>query len=171
MKPMQSVLTLTKRNLAALLMGMVALTGVANAEGHAHKGKTGNLKITAPTKVGGTILQPGDYRVREINSPDGAVVEFVLQTFDVFAPDGTSPYDEEVVARVKTTEQVLSERPKHTELRHASDAESAVALDIRGDAVEYQFEPSQKDGGTGAMASRSDHTSQNEANSGEHFSY
>jgi hypothetical protein len=162
MKSMQSVFTLAKRNLAVLLMGMVALAGVAHAEGHAHKGKRGNLKITTPTQVGGTMLQPGDYTAREIDSPDGAVVEFVRVSYDAAAPEGTWPYDEEVVARVPSTEQALSERPKHTRLQAASEAD-VIALQIRGDEVEYLLEQSPADGRAGAMASRPTTTSRSEA--------
>jgi len=166
---MQSVLTLTKRNLAALLLGMVALAGVASAAGHAHKSKTGHLKIATPTEVGGTILQPGDYSVREINSPDGAMVEFVQVNYDPAAPEGIWPYEEEVVARVKTTEQVLSERPKHTQLQLAPEAANAIALEIRGDAVEYLFEQSPVE--PGAMASRAESESHNKQYSVENPSY
>jgi hypothetical protein len=158
MKSMQSVFTSKKRNFAAMLVVMVALAGAANAEGHAHKGKKGSLKITAPTMAGDALLQPGDYTVRAVNSKDGPMVEFVLHTFDPTVVDsGLSPYGEEVVARVKSSEQALSAPPKQTQLQ--LEEANAVAVKIRGDAVEYLLE--QPEGRPGAMADRPDGASQN----------
>src|ERR1700692_364595 len=160
MKSMQYVLTSTKRNVAAMLMVMVALAGAAHAEGH-HKGKKGSLKITVPTQAGDALLQPGDYTVREVNSNDGPVVEFALQTFDPTVGDsGLSPYGEEVVARVKSSEQALSAPPKQTQLQ--LDAANAVAVQIRGDAVEFLLQQPSAEGGAGAMGGRPDGSSQGE---------
>lgn len=157
MKSMQSVFTFTKRNVAAMLMVMVALAGAAHAEGH-HKSKKGSLKITAPTQAGDVLLQPGDYTVREVNTNDGPVMEFALQTFDPTLGDGLSPYGEEVVARVKSSEQALSAPPKQTHLQ--LDAANVVAVEIRGEAVEYVLQQPSAEGRAGAMASRPDGTSQ-----------
>jgi len=141
---------------AALLVAMLAFVGFAHADSRAHKGKTGHLKITAPTAVGDTVLEPGDYNVREVRSPDGPIVEFVRVTLDLFAPEGSSPYDEEVVARVPSTEETLSARPKQTRLELEPQTTSASALMIRGDAVEYRFAPSQASSEAGAMAGPAD---------------
>ena len=138
--------------LAALFAAMLAFTAMAHAEGRAHKGKTGHLKITTPTAVGDTVLEPGDYNVREVRSSDGPMVEFVRVTVDLFAPDGSPSYDEEVVARVQSTEETLSAPPKQTRLELEPQTASASALMIRGEAVEYRFAPSQASGEAGAMA-------------------
>ena len=50
-------------------------------------------------------------------------------------------HEQEVVGRVKATEQALSLPPKHTQLQLASNPVNAVALEIRGDDVAYQFAP------------------------------
>jgi hypothetical protein len=152
---------ITKRNFAALFVAMVVLAGVANAEGHAHKAKKGRLKITMPTQAGDALLQPGDYTVREVNSKDGAVVEFVRVTFDTTVQEGVWPYEEEVVARVKSSEQALSAPPKHTQLLLAPEAANAIALEIRGDAVKYLLEQPPDAGKAGAMADRADSAAQN----------
>jgi hypothetical protein len=139
-----------RHSAAALFAVVLALAGFANADAmssaHSHKGKKGNLKITAPTEVGGTILQPGDYEVKEVNSPSGSVVEFV-HLFDNFtAPEGLPVHDQEVVARVKFTGQALSSLPNRTQLQLASNTANAIALEIRGDDVEYLFGPTQLTG-------------------------
>src|ERR1700693_2588638 len=103
--------------LAVVFASLLAFVGTAHADGHAHKGKKGNLKIKALTVVGGTILQPGDYEVRKVSSPDGTIVEFVRVVYVPASPE--APYEEQVVARVKSTEQALSAPPKHTRLQLA----------------------------------------------------
>ncbi len=133
---------------AALFTVVLALAGFANADGMysrpSHKAKKGNLTITAPTEVGEITLQPGDYQVTEIDSPDGAVVEFV-HLFDNFyvGDSGLPVYDQEVVGQVKVTETALSSLPKQTQLILASNSGEAAGLEIRGNAVRYQFDGSQ----------------------------
>jgi len=142
---------------AALFAVVLALATLANAaampSAHSHKGKKGSMKITAPTEVGGILFPPGDYRVREVDSLGGPAVEFVRQTFDLYAPEGTSSYGEEVVGQVKVTEQALSSAPKHTQLKSAPDSTDAIALEIRGSDVEYLFATPESTATPDAMAS------------------
>jgi hypothetical protein len=148
MNRIQSLYAIAKRGhkTAVLFAAVLALAAFANADAmssaHSHKGKKGSLKITAPTEVGGIVLQPGDYEVKEVESPNGPVVEFV-HLFDNFTvgDSGLPVHEQEVVGRVKATEQALSLPPKHTQLQLASNPVNAVALEIRGDDVAYQFAP------------------------------
>ena len=143
---------------AALFAVVLTLATVATAaampSAHSHKGKKGSMKITAPTEVGGIVLQPGDYQVQEINSPSGPVVEFV-HLFDNFTvmDSGLPVHDQEVVGEVKVTEQALSLPAKQTQLMLASwYSTDAIGLEIRGNAVGYVFAPSQMTVKPGAMA-------------------
>jgi len=140
MRRIQYLSTITKRGhiFAALFAVILALAGFANAA-NSHKGKEGSLKITAPTEVGGVILPPGDYEVRETNSPSGPVVEFVHMVRNEQASELMQAEEEEVVARVKYTEQALSSPPKHTQLQIAPNTTDAIALEIRGNAVNHLF--------------------------------
>lgn len=126
-------------HLAAVTLAMVmALAGFANAQttpSHSHK--KGMLKITAPTEVGGTVLQAGNYTVRETKSPDGPVVEFIRVVHNEQASELVQADEEELVARVKFTPQVLSAAPKHTQV--ASNTNDATSLEIRGNPIAYTF--------------------------------
>ena len=152
MKGIQHLCGQRRFNLTALCGLVLALAAFAHAEGHAHKRKEGNLKITAPIEVGGTLLQPGSYTVREVDSQEGLMVEFVQERWDPTVPEGESPYDEEVVARAKASEQALGAPTKHTQLDFGPEAERAVALQVKGDTVEYLFESSPEASAAGAMA-------------------
>lgn len=111
------------------------------------------MKISAPTEVGGIVLQPGDYQVQAVDSPSGPVVQFVHLWEDYTVMDsGRSLYNQEVVGQVKVTEQVLSSLPKHTQLQLAPNTTDAIALEIRGDAVSYEFAPSHSTVTPDAMA-------------------
>jgi hypothetical protein len=135
---------------AALFAVVLALAGFANADGMysspSHKAKKGHLTITAPTEVGGTILQPGAYEVKEGNSPSGPVLEFWHQFRNELASELVQADQEELVARVQFTEQALSSSPKHTQLILASNAGEATGLEIRGSGVGYEFATSQMAG-------------------------
>ena len=143
---------------AALGVLVIALAAFAHAEGHAHKHKDGKVKITAPTEIGGTVLQPGSYIVREVDSEDGVNVnvEFSAERYNPSTPEGVSPWDDEVVARLKASEQLLSEAPRHTQLEFGLGAQQAVALDVKGDRAKYWFEPSSEASAAGAMAGQAD---------------
>ena len=146
MNRFQSPFTIAKHGhiAAALFAVVLALAGFANAatmpSDHSHKGKKGNLKITASTEAGGILLQPGDYQVREVNSPSGPAVQFVHLFDNFYVMDSGLPvHDQEVVGQVKVTEQALSSTPKHTQLQLAPNTGEAIALEIRGDEIEYLF--------------------------------
>jgi membrane-associated protease RseP (regulator of RpoE activity) len=131
---------------AAMFAFVLALAGVANASptypAHAHKAKKGHLTITAPMEVGGAILKPGEYEVREAKSPNGPVIEFARQFRDELASELVQADQEEIVARVPFTEQALSSPPKQTQLMLASSSANASGLQIRGNAVDYEFDQS-----------------------------
>jgi hypothetical protein len=148
MKRIQYLSTITKQGhiFAALFAVVLALAGFANAA-NSHKGKQGSLKITDPTEVGGVMLQPGDYEVREVNSPGGPVVEFVHLFRNELASELVQADEEEVVARVKYTEQALSSPPKQTQLLVAPNTTNAVALEIRGNTVDHLFQGEKMDQG------------------------
>jgi hypothetical protein len=150
MNRIQYPLTIVKRaHVAAAMFAVVlAFAGVADAHAmsllHAHKAKKGYLKITAPTEVGGIILQPGEYEVKEAKSPSGPVIEFVHQFRNELASELVQADQEEVVARVQFTKQALSSPPKHTQLMLTSwYSADAIGLEISGNAVGYVFAPSQ----------------------------
>jgi hypothetical protein len=153
MNRIQSPLTITKHApiVAAMFAFVLVFAGLANADAmssaHPHKGKKGTMTITSPTEVGGLTLQPGDYQVREVNSPSGPVVEFVHLFDNIYVQDTGLPFhDQEVVGQVRVTEKALSSLPKHTQLILASDTAEAASLEIRGSAVGYEFPPSQMAG-------------------------
>jgi len=128
---------------AAVFAFVLVFVGFANADAmssaHIHKAKKGHLTVTTPTEVGGTILQPGEYEVKEADSPSGPVIEFVHQFRNELASELVQADQEEVAARVKFTGQVLSAPPKHTQLILASNPPDASGLQIRGNAVDYEF--------------------------------
>lgn len=150
MNRIQSPSTIAKAgySVAALFAVVLALAGFANADGmsHSHKAKKGHFTITAPTEVGGVTLQPGNYEVREVNSASGPVVEFVHQFRNELASELVQADEEEVVARVNFTAKALSSPPKQTQLISASDGPDVASLEIRGNAVRYEFAPSQMAG-------------------------
>ena len=83
------------------------------------------------------MLQPGDYEVKEVTSPRGPALEFVHLLYNPYAPEGVSPYEAEVVARVPFTAQALGSLPKRTRLVLASKASDATGLQIRGSDIAY----------------------------------
>jgi hypothetical protein len=128
---------------------ILALSGVAYANDataassqKSPKAKKGFLKISASTDVGGVTLEPGEYEVKQVNSPAGPVVRFTSVTvnpYAEYAEESIPPYWWEVVAKVKVTMQPLPSRAAHTELRFASDGRKAIALQIRGNSFDYLF--------------------------------
>jgi membrane-associated protease RseP (regulator of RpoE activity) len=131
---------------AAMFAFVLVFAGFANASpmypDHAHKAKKGHLTITAPMEIGGTILKPGEYEVREAKSPNGPVIEFARQFRDELGSELVQADQEEIVARVPFTGQALSSPPKQTQLMLASNSASASGLQIRGNAVDYEFDQS-----------------------------
>jgi hypothetical protein len=124
-----------------LALGTFASAGDMQS-GHSHKGKKGDLKITVQTEVGGIVLQPGDYQVREIDSASGPMMEFVRQFENFTVTDSGLPqYEQETAGQVKVSEQALSSLPKHTHLQLEQKTADAIALVIRGDNVAYSFAP------------------------------
>ncbi len=103
-----------------------------------HAGKTGNLKLGAAVKLGGTLLQPGDYEVRHVNTPKGHYVEFSQMVDNDIVLDGMSPYKEQVVARVNCIREPLNTVVARTELE-PDTAGTLARLEIRGEKVVHLF--------------------------------
>jgi hypothetical protein len=125
-----------------LLLGTVlALTTLSAAQtiGHAHKAKRTELNITTPTAIEGTTLSPGTYEVREVRSVDGPALEFVHKFRNELASELVQADEEEIVARVKFSEQILNPPPKDTQLVVNARTGGTDGLEIRGDSVEYVF--------------------------------
>lgn len=152
MNRIQTPFTIAKHGhgAAALFAVVLALAGFASADGlnssHSHKARKGHLTIAAPTEVGDTTLQPGEYEIREAKSPNGPVLEFWRQFRDELASELVQADQEELVARVQFTEQALNSPTKRTQLILASNAGEATGLEIRGSGVEYEFAASQSAG-------------------------
>jgi hypothetical protein len=129
---------------AAIFAVVLSFAGVANTHAmslfRAHKAKRGRLTIVTSTEVNGAILEPGEYEVRETNSPSGPVIEFVRPP--QFANDLVQPA--QVVVRLKFAEQPLSTKARETQLMLASwYSTDAIGVEIRGNAVGYVFKPAQ----------------------------
>jgi hypothetical protein len=126
--------------LAALICMTAGVTqaDTTSADRH-HAGKKGTVKIWSATVAGDVTLQPGDYEVRQVRSREGDSVEFTRVWRNDFSPEGVSPYEREVVARVKCTLQPVAETPKLTRLMSASNGSQAIGLEIRGSRFEYLF--------------------------------
>ncbi len=126
----------------AIVAIVFALGTLAYAQSdHGMAGKTGHLTLTQETRVGDSILPPGDYEVRHRRSPSGHFVEFTRVTEVPTALAQTvSPYDWEVVADVPCTMKPLSETVSRTALEVSKGA-AAMDLRIRGEKVMHVFEP------------------------------
>ena len=129
---------------------LLVLSGLAYADGAAvaavfqkpPKPKGGKLMISVAADVGGVTLEPGEYEVKQVNSPAGTAVRFTsvtLNPYAEYAEESLPPYWREVVAKVKVTMQPLGSKATRTELKLASDGATAVALQIRGNSFEYLF--------------------------------
>jgi hypothetical protein len=148
MNRIQSPLTIARHApvAAAMFAFVLVFAGFANASpmypSHAHKAKKGHLTITAPMEIGGTTLKPGKYEVREAKSPNGPVIEFARQFRNELASELVQADEEEIVARVPFTEQALSSAPKQTQLLLTSNSPNVSGLQIRGNAIDYEFDQS-----------------------------
>ena len=136
--------TITRAAIVAVMgAALFAFGGVAHASAanhSSHKNKTGNLKIAAPTEIGGVLLPPGKYEVKAVNSADGAAIEFARWIENPNAQEGLPPWEREVVATVKASPQMLETATRDTGLLLApADNSKAVGLTIRGDNVEYMI--------------------------------
>ena len=150
----------TNYYLAALATIMLAMAGLAYAQQqyyddsgvhyletaqvtstpviHEHAGKTGKLKIATPANLGGVTLKPGEYLVRHIDAGTGHFVEFSQMVESEVVPEGMSPYQEQVIARVNCTREPLDTEVARTELLPKIDGTTA-RLEIRGEKAEHLF--------------------------------
>jgi len=130
------------RHLARILRSCLWKWPVATASSKPPKAHGGTLEISTAADVGGVTLEPGKYEVKQVNSPAGPVIRFTsvtLNPFAEYAEESLPPYWWEVVAKGKVTMQPLASKAPRTELRLASDGRTAVALQIRGNGVDYVF--------------------------------
>lgn len=136
-----SILTRTAA-VATLTAVMLASAGLAHASAfspNGHKAKTGTLNITVPTQVGTVLLQPGSYEVKARNSGGSSVVEFARWNYNPYAQEGLPVWEREVIATVSALPQGLNSTATRTGLQPSADSARAIALEIRGDAVDYIF--------------------------------
>ncbi len=136
------------RNLAVLFTMTLALAGFANAVTPAagqHKVNIRHLEIKTPVEVGGALLPAGDYEVHEISTANGPELEFVHEYWNELASELVQANEEEVLARVKFTEQQLDSRAKHTQLVPVADNKDVIGLEIRGKNTKYLVEQSTPD--------------------------
>ncbi|MBZ5569112.1 MAG: hypothetical protein LAN64_14835 [Acidobacteriia bacterium] len=105
---------------------------------HQHAGKTGNVKLRAAIRLGGSVLQPGVYEVRHMDTSTGHYVEFSRIVENDSVPEGMSPYQEQVVARVNCTREPLNTVVARTELLPQS-ASTMAQLEIRGEKAVHLF--------------------------------
>lgn len=142
MTPIRSIVT-RAAIIGTVAAVMFALGGIAHAEAanaSSHKGKTGTLKVTAPTEVGGVLLQPGNYEVKPRKSPTGAVIEFALWSENPYAQEALPVWSREVIASIPAVPQMLSAAPSTTGLLlEPADSAKATGLQIRGDNQQYGF--------------------------------
>lgn len=123
---------------AAVLFAFGGIAHAQMANANSHKGKTGSLKITVPTEVGGVLLQPGDYQVKPRKG--GTVIEFARWNENPYAPESLPVWTRDVVVTVPAMPQMLTSKPDQTELLLASAGSAkATGLQIRGDNAEYGF--------------------------------
>jgi hypothetical protein len=133
---------LTRTAAVATLTAVMFTAGLAHASAispNGHKAKSGTLNITAPTQVGTVLLQPGSYEVKARISGGSSVVEFIRWNYNPYAQEGLPVWEREVVATVSALPQALSSAAIRTGLQPSSDSARAIALEIRGDAVDYVF--------------------------------
>jgi hypothetical protein len=66
-------------------------------------------------------------------------VEFVRETSNLYAGEGSWPYEEEIVAQAEFNSQPISSLAKHTQLLFAPNTSNPVGLEVRGSAMDYLF--------------------------------
>ena len=94
-----------------------------------HTIRAGMTRLTVPTMLGVAVLPAGKYRFRQLQAGEQQVVEFSHTVTNNYAPEGQSVYQQEVVARVNATPDVLALagiRPKASSSTTASLAGSAA---------------------------------------------
>ncbi|HEX8927102.1 MAG TPA: hypothetical protein VF786_14985 [Terriglobales bacterium] len=124
-----------------ILLTLIAFSAIANAEPtDSHKG---NLVIKAQTVVQGTTLPPGDYEVREVQTSQGPAVSFVRKFWNEAASEMVQAEEDQLLSQVPVVEQPLSSPARRTQFELSADHTGATALQIRGAAVDFVFEPTQ----------------------------
>ncbi len=103
-----------------------------------HAGQPGNLDITTATNLNGVTLKPGEYTVRHVDNGKEHFVEFSIMAENDFAPEGMTPYQPKVVARVNCTRKPLNAVSQRTELLPKT-AGTTARLEIRGEKVMHLF--------------------------------
>jgi len=134
------------RPFSALAGIVLAFAGFAHAGSigtehsqKAAKAKKGTLKIAAASNVGGLRLEPGEYKVKQVNSPAGPVVRFTRYTYNPYALEGSSVHEWETVGEAKVTIQVLASKAKHTKLLLTANGDKTIGMEISGNRADYLF--------------------------------
>ena len=105
---------------------------------HRHAGTSAKLEIADPTKLAGVTLKAGEYFVQHVDTGKEHFVEFSQVVENDYAPEGTSVYGREVVARVNCTLEPVNTVVARTELLPKT-AGTTARLEIRGEKVEHLF--------------------------------
>jgi len=104
---------------------------------HRHAGTTAKLEIADPSKLAEVTLKAGEYFVQHVDTGKEHFVEFSQVVENDYAPEGTSVYERQVVARANCTLEPLNSIVARTELL-PKDGMTA-RLEIRGEKAEHLF--------------------------------
>jgi ABC-type glucose/galactose transport system permease subunit len=137
-----------KHSIVGRIQFLTALTGTVLAfAALAHAGSVGttqtkktrttSLNISAATKLGGITLQPGEYKVQQLNSATGPIVRFTRYTYDLYAPEGMSSHQWDTVGEVNVTLQALASKAAGTKLLLAPNGDRVIGVEIRGNNFDY----------------------------------
>ncbi len=125
----------------AIVAIFLALGTVAYAQSNPlMASKTGHLTLSQETRVGDSILPPGEYEVRHRPSASGHFVEFDRWTHPANYQEGIPWNELEVAAQVPCTMKPLNETVARTALEGSKGA-AATDLRIRGEKVMHVFQP------------------------------
>lgn len=105
---------------------------------HRHAGATGKLEIANPTKLADASLKAGEYFVQHVDTGKEHFVEFSQVVENDYAPEGTSVYERQVVARVNCTLEPVNAVVARTELLPKT-AGTTARLEIRGEQAVHLF--------------------------------
>jgi hypothetical protein len=73
-----------------------------------HTIRAGKLQLPAAIMLGDVVLPAGKYSFRQIQAGEQQFIEFSHTVTNNYAPEGQSVYQQEVVARVNATPEVLA---------------------------------------------------------------
>lgn len=127
---------------AVVISMALALGGSAFAQTNNLKvGKTGQFTLKQEAKVGGTLLAPGNYEVRQRSTSTGHYMEFTLVTEQANASE-SRPFisDYRVVAKIPCSMEALNTPVARTSEQISNGTVAQLkSLEIRGENVEHLF--------------------------------